>query len=316
MRARAAAAGGAVVSRWLQAATFAIAAGCSGCGAPVAQDPDLLVLGPELHEISGIVALGDEAVCVQDEVGVLFTIGLADGRVRARRAFGRPGDYEGIAHAGDSWFVLRSDGVLIELRPDGDRLREQQSVKLPWPHAEWESVAHDPEGNRLVLAPKSLDVKGKEARDLRPLYAFDLATRTAAAKPFLTLSVARIAEQAAKLGFEVPIKTTARGKERLDLQLLWSDIAVSPTGDFALVAAVDHAVLIVDRKGDVRSLRFLNEKTLPQPEGLSFLPDGRLLVASEGVTGNAAIRTLRADAKAAGDGKVQPADGKPADGKK
>lgn len=267
--------------------------GCSGCGAPSTLASGRILLAPELREVSAIVALDAErAVCVQDEVGVLFSIGLEDGRLLGQQPFGRSGDYEGLCRVDDQWFVLRSDGLLSGFRPEGNRLRAVDSWQLPWPHDEWEGLCHDPAGKRLLLAPKSVDAKGKDGRDRRPLYAFDLVERRPVPAPCLELSVAGIVEQAKALGIAVPTKTTERGKERVDLQLLWSEIAVAPTGEILLLSAVGHALVSIDAAGRLRDLQFLDAAVLPQPEGMTFLADGRLLIASEAAGGGAAVAAI------------------------
>ncbi|MBK8095908.1 MAG: hypothetical protein IPK26_02300 [Planctomycetes bacterium] len=272
---------------------LALLPGCSGCGAPSTLASGRIALAPELREVSAIVAIdAAQAVCVQDEVGVLFTVDITDGRLRRQQPFGRAGDYEGLCRVGEQWFVLRSDGVLSCLQPDADRLQVAGSWQLPWPHDEWEGLCHDPASRRLLLAPKSVDGKGKNGRDRRPLYAFDLVERRPEPAAFLELSVQDLAEQATALGIAVPTKTTERGKERLDLQLLWSEIAIAPTGDLVLLSAAGHALVTVDRTGRLRDLQFLDASVLPQPEGMTFLTDGRLLIASEAGGGGAAIAAI------------------------
>src|SRR4051812_36721866 len=76
-----------------------------------------LELPDTLREISGIVALSDKRfACIQDENGIVFILNTESKAVEKYIRFGDNGDYEGIAKVEDSYFILRSDGVLFETR--------------------------------------------------------------------------------------------------------------------------------------------------------------------------------------------------------
>lgn len=67
-----------------------------------------------------------------------------------------------------------------------------------------------------------------------------------------------------------------------------SSVAVDPTSDhYYLLSAVDRSLLVLDRKGAFVALYLLDEKVLPQPEGITFLPSGDMLITSEGKDGPA-----------------------------
>jgi uncharacterized protein YjiK len=58
------------------------------------------------------------------------------------------------------------------------------------------------------------------------------------------------------------------------------------------LSAVDRVLLRVDREGTLRAGQRFDASELPQPEGLACLPDGRLLVASEGDGGPGRVRVV------------------------
>lgn len=257
----------------------------AGCGAPA--DPwsgdGVLLLPPVLREVSGICMLdGEHIACVQDELGVLFRVALADGAIAAAQPFGPPGDYEGLARVGTSYWVLRSDGVLLELDAAGAEPILRRSVQLPTQFREWEALGFDAVGARLLVLPKHGVGATPAERDQRPLFAVDPVAARLLAEPVAVFDRRRLRD--ALLAFEVPLptRTGGGGRTRTDLALACSALLPGPGADeLLLLSAVDGLLLRVGLDGQLRGAARLDATALPQPEGLAMLPDGRLLVASE-----------------------------------
>lgn len=241
-------------------------------------------LPKQLREVSGCVAVDERTLaCVQDEKGSLWFVDLrGDNKVRSE-AFGPAGDYEGLARVGDAWWVLRSDGVLLQLAPRDGALAVAREVTLPGGHPDWEALCFDVDGKRLLAMPKAVAGDDKEARDRRPVFAVDPATGAVAKEPALALSRRQLQTALEALGVPLPTKTTEKGKEKVDFDLAVSEIAIVPgRRELLVLAGADRLLLRVDFGGALLGARALAAKDLPQAEGLAFLPDGRLLVASEG----------------------------------
>jgi hypothetical protein len=265
------------------------------CPFDLSQPTRSFELPDELHELSAITVVdGHSIACVQDEKGVLFWFDLGQGRVTAAQRFGEHGDYEGLARADPEYYVLRRDGLLLRLGQDGKHLRTLAETPLGLPVPEIEGICKDPRGDRLLIAPKEFGKVSKERRDERPLFAFDLVTQRASPEPVMTISIAAVEAAALRLGVELPMRSTPKGKERIELLLHFSDLAVRPaTGDVFLLSSVDHLLLVVSPTGAVRFVHHLDEVLLPQPESIAFLPDGDLLLGSEGASGKAALCRYR-----------------------
>jgi uncharacterized protein YjiK len=244
----------------------------------------------KLREISAIVAVDATTIaCLQDEKGELFWFDLANGTVRERARFGPDGDYEGLALVGADFWVLRSDGRLLQLRRSDGELEIARKVTVEAPQKEFEGLAWDAARGVLVVAPKAVS-KELGDKDQRPLYAVDPATGTTRAEPYAVLDRDAVLAAAARLHVEVPTKST-RGGERPAFRLRFSEVAVQPqTGALWLLSGVDRAVIVAERSGEVRGLHFFAASELPQPEGATFLPDGDLAIASEGDGGAAVLR--------------------------
>ena len=65
-----------------------------------------------------------------------------------------------------------------------------------------------------------------------------------------------------------------------------------PDGDLLLLSPKDHLLLRLDRSGDVVATQGLDMQLLPQPEAMALLPDGRLLIGSEGRDRSALITVV------------------------
>ncbi|HEU4420191.1 MAG TPA: SdiA-regulated domain-containing protein [Planctomycetota bacterium] len=249
------------------------------------------LLPDDLREVSAIAAADDHTLaCVQDEKGALFFFDLDQGRVLRRAKFGPKGDYEGLAKVGDDYWVLRSDGLLLRLVATADRYEIAETLATGLGVKEFEGLAVDRAANRFVLAPKSL-AKETEERELRPLFAFDLATRLAAKEPLITLHLDQVLDAARLQGIAVPTRLSKRGKEKPAVRLFFAEVAVHPgTGELWLLSAGDRALLVVDRNGQFRGMHFFPAEEMPQPEAATFLPNGHLVLGSEGGGGPAVLR--------------------------
>lgn len=252
-------------------------------------------LPPELTEISALTGLADAVVgCVQDELGALFQVDVRSGRVVARQRFGPDGDWEGLTRTGNDLWVLRSDGLLAHVQARGGELAVVRHFELATGHGDHEGLCYDRFARVLLVVPKDRPEGDKEARRQRHVFAVDPETGALRAEPALTLSLDAIGEEAAALGLELPHKRTARGKKRLDIALRFSEIAVHPvTGCYHLLSGVDGMLLVLDRQGRLRHLHFFDGDGFDQPEGVTFLADGSMVVASEGRDAPASLRVFR-----------------------
>jgi hypothetical protein len=268
---------------------------------PAAQEPaptkpapfELLKLPKVLREVSGVVALdAEQLLCVQDEVGALFTIVLSPLAVRSQ-PFGPKGDYEGLALVGRTPWVLRSDGALLELAPVAEGFQVARTVRMPERFTDWEGLCWDEVGARLLVMPKDRVGDDKQQRDERPVFAVDPKTGEVAAKPVLVLSRKALIAAAAAAGMALPTRTTDKGRERVELELTCSELCLVPgKRELLLLSAVDHLLLRVDLDGRLLATRLLDRDLLPQPEGMTYLPDGRLVVASEGDGGRGRLAVI------------------------
>lgn len=249
-----------------------------------------LVLPPSLHEVSGIVAVDDHTIaCVQDEVGAIFFVdlrGVEDARVAS---FGPSGDYEGIAFTGAEYWVLRSDGLLLRLSTRDNAFEIVESHRLR-KDCEYEGLCYDAANERLLVVTKGPVSDKKRERHRRRVFAFDLRRNQLVSAPVLTFRRDDLIKQAKEQALALPTRITAKGKERIDLELRGSEIVTVPGGsELLLLSGPDGVLLRVSADGKLVGTTLLDGDVLPQPEAMTFLPDGRLVVASEGQNGPAVM---------------------------
>lgn len=248
------------------AATAPVAAGTSGY--LFDQPDDAFELADDLREISGLTMLADGRLgAIQDEDGILYVLDPATGAVAEEHPFGGSDDYEGVEQAGDRLFVLRSDGRLIELAAEAGGFAEVETYDTGLKSKnDTEGLGYDAANERLLVALKEDPGSGLDEDDVRAVHAFDLASGTLSDEPVLLLGREAIESQLPdRRGFKP------------------SALAVHPlSGDVYVLSSTTRALAVFSAAGDLQDVFGLPEAMFEQPEGLAFLEDGTLFIASEG----------------------------------
>ena len=246
--------------------------------------PDLqLALPPQLYEVSGVTAMSaTELGCVQDEEGVIFIYDLVQRRIAREVRFGPRGDYEGIARAGDRLFVLRSDGIIFEIRD----LPGRPAVKilaLPLPANDYEGLCHDARRGRLLVAPKNGLGKRTALKETRAVFAVDLGSLALQREPIVLLSVDAIRTFAGQRERMPADRRQAKAaKPGPAVRFMPSAIAVHPlTSELFVVSAIDGVLATFNMAGGVTGYAALDPRRFRQPEGLTFLANGDLVITNE-----------------------------------
>lgn len=259
-------------------------------GIDLASSPASKVSLPaELHEISGLAVTADGRLFAHgDEDGTVYQLDPRSGRVTKRFALaatgddpdlgkkvrdGRlAGDFEDIAIAGDRFFLVSSNGVLLEFAEgeDGGSVPYRAYPTGLEKVCEVEGLAFDPSAKSLLLLCKTM--REKSGRQQVVVYAWSLADRSLGDKPRLAVPWSALARATGGNGFNGSALTLTPGGQSL-----------------LMVAGMQQLFAEVGPDGAVRRGGAMDKGTHPQPESLAFLPDGTLLVASEGGKGEAVL---------------------------
>lgn len=250
------------------------------------KSPDASVILPDvLHEISGITFIDTSTlVCIQDERGILFFFDIIKNEISRQKEFYTKGDYEGIARAGDTIYVLRSDGVLYEIADFKSDDIIVNPFKTEIPSKDNEGLCYDGESNRLLIACKENTGKGDLSKDNRYIFGFDMISKNLMREPAFTFDIDGLKDFAKINNIDLPLKNSKKGLAvEPDLKFRASGIAIHPvTGRLYLLSAEDHLLFIFDRSGSVQHMIRLNQVMFNQPEGITFLENGDMFISNEG----------------------------------
>jgi len=227
-------------------------------------------LPDELLEVSALSYFTDDKlVCVQDELGILFTFDLSTGKIADKITFGPDGDYEGVEVVNDTAYVIKSNGDLMFFpiqNPDSLKqihtgLEEKNDV---------EGLGYDVNTKHLMIACKKKgDVMGNNIKG-KAFYKFSLQSKELTPDPFFVIDKAKIADY--------PVE-----------KINPSAIAMHPlTKEIYILSSKDKALVIVDAR-EIKNIILLDPALFEKPEGICFKPDGSLFISSEGKTGGGYI---------------------------
>ena len=243
----------------------------------------LFTLPSSLEEISGLTVLDEQTLgAIQDEKGRLYVINLNTGTVEDDPAFDENGDYEDLARVGDRVFVLRSDGTLFEIHDWRAEKLETTRHKTPLsPKYDTEGLVYDPAHARLLIACK--EYAGKGRKDQKVIFAFDLENNQLVDEPVFTIDGAAFNEQVEQDdGLSERIRRAL--EPAVDLSgFKPSALALHPvTGALYVLSSVRQVIVVLSPDGAMAAVWSLPENLFRQPEGMTFLPNGDLFIASEG----------------------------------
>ena len=256
--------------------------------------PDSRVTLPaELREVSGLaVAPGGRLFAHGDEEATIFELDPATGKVLKSFTLepgaspvdlGKKlekdrvtGDFEDLAIVGDRFFLVTSNGVLIELREgeNGARVPFTAHRTALGDRCEVEGLAHDSASASLLLLCKQMN--DKTQRDRVEVHAWSLQEQRLASHPRWAIPLSAL--------------TPVTGEDKFN----GSALALVPgSASLVIVAGPQRLFAEIGTDGQPIAGGALSRAELPQPEGIAFLPDGTLLLSSEGGKGEAAIATYR-----------------------
>lgn len=242
-------------------------------------------LPPILHEISGLAIIDSSSIaCVQDEDGILFIYNIKRHKITQQHTFGLKGDYEGITLVNDLLYVLRSDGVLFEIKDYKSKKLKVKTYSTRAPAINNEGLCYDANNNRLLIGAKGKINKEQSNKDARFIYAFDLKTKTLNQSPAFSFSVIDINLSTKAKGISLPKKQNKKGESTEHMyKFNTSEIAIHPiTQQLFVLSATDHLLFVFNKNGSLEYIEKLNPIVFNKAEGLDFYQNGDLIISNEG----------------------------------
>jgi uncharacterized protein YjiK len=247
--------------------------------------PDkVYVLPPVLHEISGMTETDASTIaCIEDEHGIVFFYDINKGQITRQLVFGAEGDYEDIARVDNTLYVLRSDELLIEIKDFNSGNFKSAAYSAGIPGRNTEGLCYDRKNNRLLVVPKEISDDNPENKDKRFIYGFNLGSKKLITGPVFSFDIPGIEKFAIENNIKVPLKGRKGEKKEPDIKLKISAISIHPiTNRLYVLSGAEKLLLVFDMDGNIEYLERLDKDLFTQPEGITFMKNGDMLISNEG----------------------------------
>jgi uncharacterized protein YjiK len=228
-------------------------------------EPKIIDLPQELDEISGIAyyAKDTSVFAIVDEDGLLFKIPIKDPVKLKEWRFDQKRDFEDVVLKDSVFYVLVSNGDIEMLTFEGDKIVKNN---IDFPDAskkanEFETLYYDTQNHKLVMMCKKCEEDKKKR-----ITSFYLNDSTKSFEIFNELETAQVKEM------------SGDPKEHVKP----SAAAINPvTNELYILCSVNKVLLISDNKGNVTKEIKLDPVIYKQPEGMTFTPQGDLIISNE-----------------------------------
>ena len=229
----------------------------------------IIFLPKMLKEVSGLAFGGSDILYMHnDEEGIVYKFDMNKKKVVKEYEFGEKHikkDFEDIAAINDSIYLISSHGILYKFSlEDGHKeIPFQKIITGLNKKNNIEGLCYNPKTNSFLLACKGFPGKGYEG--YRAVYEFSLKNNKLKSKPLFLISLEQLKD-------EYNIKDFAPSGIELHKE----------SGHFFLISAAPEVIIELDSQGILVNAKKFNDKIHKQPEGITFLNDGTLVISDEG----------------------------------
>lgn len=237
-----------------------------------------------LQEISGLSLAEDgNLLTLNDEQGKIFKINATNGAVINETIFrAEGGDFEGIELVGNTVYAVSSKGSIYIINDYGSSAtpRVEKFTNDLLRNSDVEGLGYDPKSNQLLLTCKA----ARSDANSRELYSFQTNTKTYGQKPILTISLAQIQNWLKKNNADKEIFKDYLADTVSEFHFGASGFAVHPTtGEYYFLSSPGKTLLVTTPDGTIKFFLKLDKKIHPQPEGICFSRDGKIMyISNEG----------------------------------
>lgn len=233
-------------------------------------------LNKKLDEISGL-ALSPEGKLFAhgDEEGKIFQLDKTSGRIIKEFEIGKKDveeDFEDLAIVGNRFYLVSSKGDIYEFKEgmnDDEVPFTKYETELKSKY-DVEGLCYEPQTETLLLACK--EFAGKEFEDKKTIYSFDLKTKKVNKEPRFVISLKQLEKE-----WDID-------------QFKPSGLIRHPfSGTFIILGGEGRVIIEISAEGEILNKMELDEDFHNQPEGITILNDGTMIMADEGGKGKATL---------------------------
>jgi uncharacterized protein YjiK len=239
-----------------------------------------MILDEDLIEISGLTHIGkNRLACIEDETGNIYILDDSNGEVLDKIKFHKFGDYEGISHVGEAYYVVKSNGKIYKWE-DNEMTKYETELGV---QNNVEGLCYDDRNNRLLLVCKEMPgLEDDEFGDYRAVYAFDLETKKLIKKPQFLLGEKEIIEYVQK--------QWSTGEDIPNILFKPSGITIHPKNHkIYIINYIGRILIVLNEDGSLYTVLPLSVQYFSQPEGICFDDEANLYISNEGGQDNGYI---------------------------
>jgi uncharacterized protein YjiK len=228
--------------------------------------PQKFIMSSELAEISGVAIKqsSDSIYAIQDEEGILFSLLPGSDKVTSRK-FGKRGDYEDLTIAGNTAYILKSNGTIytVPLNKSISKESDQvQELKDLLPQGEYEGMYADESNNKLY-------VLCKHCKKIPQGSGYSLAI---AADGTLTAS------ETFNLNVDAIQEITKNKKVNFHPSAITKN---KVTNEWFVLSSVNRILIRASAGWTIKNVYPLDPSIFVQPEGLAFDNKNNLYISNE-----------------------------------
>lgn len=226
-------------------------------------EPRVIPLPTALDEISGIAYYPPDTsvFAIIDEAGTLFKISLNDPQQIRQWSFDKKRDYEELVLIDSTFYVLVSKGDIVSIRFEGDSSIATKSDFGEGGKSknEFESMIYIGNNKLVIICKECKD----DSKEVLSSYTYNISENVYT--PFIQFDLKQILNDRQMKGRFKP-----------------SGAAIHPfTKDIYIISSINKSLMITDSAGRYKASYELNPNLYKQPEGITFTPEGHMIISNE-----------------------------------
>ncbi len=235
----------------------------------------------ELFEISGNTWIDkDHLLVIEDLHPVLYLLNISKPAVSIEKKISFSDqdkvkfDIEDVTIANNTVYALWSHGSVYKINNWQTTPQISKTKTFLSKGNNAEGLCYDPVTRNLLVALKEESASQEAKKSTKAVYEYDVAGDSLKDAPFMMIK-------------KKELKTTNGEK----IKFFPSAIAVHPvTHDVYVLSTRDTKCMAVfSHDGQFKALQYINAALLPQPEGITFSPEGTMFISSEGKKDGAGV---------------------------